>query len=114
MSSQSKILRLSMLAAGVAMAAAMTAGASAGGVATRCNWRGCMRIVCHDSGNRCYRVDGDEYRDGYREGYDGRRVYDQRGYERPGGWRYDCDRDADRCSVRREHASYYDRYNWNG
>jgi hypothetical protein len=112
MSSRWKTLYRSMLAAGLAAGAmaAATASASAGGVATRCDWRGCMRIVCHDSGNRCYLVDGDELHDGYRDGYgyDGRRVYYERGYERPSRWRYDCDGDADRCTVRREHARYGD------
>lgn len=83
-------------------------------VATRCDWRGCVRIVCEDNGNRCYR-DDDRYREPYDSRYgDGYRRYDGRYYDRESeyqprrGWRYDCDADADNCHVQREHRYGYE------
>jgi hypothetical protein len=90
--------------------------AAAHDVATRCDWRGCVRIVCENDGNRCYR-DDDRYRESYdgryRDGYNRYRegYYDRESeYQPRRGWRYDCDADADNCHVQREHHYDYDHW----
>lgn len=92
----------------------LPASAAAHDVATRCDWNGCSHIVCNHTGDRCHRFYGDgDYR-AYREsGYDYPSSYyrydDDRyddGYARDDGWRYDCDRDAERCYVRRGDSDY--------
>jgi hypothetical protein len=88
--------------------------ASAGEIATRCDWDGCSHIVCNDTGDRCHRFYSDDDRYAYRDqAYDRDSDYRYRGYAdyRDGrGWHYDCDRDADNCNVRRD--GYYDRYGY--
>ena len=117
--------RVTGLAAVLASAlAGYSATAAKADVATRCDWRGCSHIVCNWTGDRCHRYSGDRYyRDGYyrgdydsegyyRDGYDGDDGYNGRryrhddanyrnGYGPDRGWRYDCDRDADNCYIRR-------------
>lgn len=104
----------------IALAVVLTAGgliaiassATAHNVATRCDWRGCVRIVCENNGNRCYRDDRDSYDERYGDGYRRYRegYYDRESeYQPRRGWRYDCDADADNCHVRREHRNDYDR-----
>ncbi len=106
------------LAAGSATIGA--APASAHAVATRCDWRGCSHIVCNYTGDRCHRFfgairryyDRERYGRLYRESgyapYYDRARFDHEGRYRFGEdferWRYDCDRDADRCYVRRSYA----------
>jgi len=92
----------------LAVIQAVSASASAESVATRCDYYGCAKIVCHREGDHCYRADRDQWY-GREDDYDHRsrwygENYDRdRDYDRErAGWRYRCDYDGDHCDVRRE------------